>query len=588
VTIHCPNCGAGNRDNARFCASCRAPLTSPLNLCPNCGTGNVFHARFCSKCGVPLASERACPHCGHTNPPASAFCNRCGAVLHPQYVPQPVPPVYPPPGAGTGTLPPQFVLSRRYVILRRVGKGGMGAVYQAADSRITGKTWAVKEISDVAITDPLEQQQAHAAFRQEALMLASLDHRNLPKVVDHFSEGGKQYLVMDFIDGETLAQRLEREGGGPLPVDEVLGWAEQLCNLLEYLHSQSPPVVFRDLKPGNVMVTPDGTVKLIDFGIARIFKPGKATDTACFGTAGYAPREQYGKGQTDARSDIYALGATLHHLLTGVDPTDEPFRFDDVRQLNSRVPAGMADTVMKAVQDEPADRWRSAAEMSTALTRPPVPKTVPMSRPQPKPQPKLAPTPRPASATANVGAVAIPSPVRAPVASRLTFWRGVWLVLLGIALYGGGSWATNRFVSYVIAPLVFIPSLFGVLFGPWVGGFVGAFEVLALDMLEGWFWSGWWGIALSAFALGAFPGLIVKDARNWKAVCWAGVLAGGVYALGVATTIGIAGGGWGDFWGIVGRLLVAVLPSDVLLLPLFARWLVGWVRKRGLYWRDYR
>jgi len=467
----------------------------------------------------------------------------------------------------------------------------MGAVYQAADARIPGKTWAVKEMSDAAITNPLEKQQAIAAFRQEALTLARLDHPNLPKVTDHFTEGGKQYLVIDFIEGETLAERLEQADGGPLPMDDVQSWYRQLCDVLDYLHSQIPPVVFRDLKPGNVMVTPEGTVKLIDFGIARLFKPGKATDTAFFGTAGYAPKEQYGEGQTDARSDIYGLGATLHHLLTGVSPTDHPFDFEDIRQLNSQVPAYVADAIMRALSDDPANRWQSAAEMREALTKEPLPKPKKARRPKSRQRPKVSPVPQPAAAAAQASGAAVPQPVSVPAVSRLNFWSGLGLVLLGAALHGGVAGITAEVLwDYVDSPLAlfaFIPVLFGVLFGPWVGGFTGALGSLAWDVLMGEFWSASGGIALGHFALGMLPGLTVKDARNWKTALRAGVAASVVYALAVSAIIGMLEEGWYDFWYITARVLIPALPPNILLLPLFARWLAGSVRHRRLYWRDF-
>jgi len=465
----------------------------------------------------------------------------------------------------------------------------MGAVYQAADTRIPGKTWAIKEMSDAAITNPLEKQQAIAAFRQEALTLARLDHSNLPKVTDHFTEGGKQYLVMDFIEGETLGERLEREGGGSLPVDEVLDWAGQLCDVLEYLHGQSPPVVFRDLKPGNVMVTPGGTVKLIDFGIARLFKPGKATDTAFFGTAGYAPKEQYGKGQTDARSDVYALGATLHHLLTGVDPTDHPFDFEDIRQLDPEGPAHVMDSVTKALSDDPADRWQSVTEMKAALTKPPAPE--PKPAPRPEPRLKVSAVPQAAAVSAPAGTAAVPQPVPVAVASRLNFWRGMGLILLGAALYGGGWWSSTEmlgeYIDFPVAPFIFIPALFGVLFGPWVGGFAGGLGSLVLGILTEDLDETGLILALSTFVLGMLSGLMVKEARKWKAVVWVGIVASGACAMCTGATVSIMEEYWDDFWDITVQMLALVLPPNVLLLPLFARWLVGPVRRWGLYWRDF-
>lgn len=590
MTQSCPHCNAQNRDTARFCARCSQPL---CQFCPHCGAHNPARSRFCNKCGAPLARELRCPQCGRVNPAGSRFCNGCGAILSPTG-PQPQPPrppVRPPTATDTGMLPPQSMLSERYLILRRVGKGGMGAVYQAADTRIPGKTWAIKEMSDAAITNPLEKQQAIAAFRQEALTLARLDHPNLPKVTDHFTEGGKQYLVMDFIEGETLAERLEQAGGGPLPVDEVQDWYRQLCDVLDYLHSQSTPVVFRDLKPGNVIVTPGGAVKLIDFGIARLFKPGKATDTAFFGTTGYAPKEQYGKGQTDARSDVYALGATLHHLLTGISPTDHPFDFEDIQQLNSQVPAHLADAVMKALSDNPAGRWQSVAEMGEALTEQPLPKPKSAPRSKSRQRPKVSPVSQPAAAAAQAGGAAVPQPIPVPTVSRLNFWSGLGLVLLGAALHGGVAGITAEVLwDYVDSPLAlfaFIPALFGALFGPWVGGFAGVLGSLVWDALMGEFWSGSGGIALSHFALGMLPGLMVKDARNWKTVLRTGVAASVVYALAVSAVVGILEEWWYDFWHIAVRVLIPTLPSNVLLLPLLAHWLVGPVRRRGLYWRDF-
>ncbi|MFL5664504.1 MAG: WD40 repeat domain-containing serine/threonine protein kinase, partial [Ktedonobacteraceae bacterium] len=158
-------------------------------------------------------------------------------------------------------------------------------------------------------------------------MLGGLMHPSLPRIYDHFAEAGNWYLVMDFIEGETLDERLQKAKGGYLPVEEVLAIGIQLCAVLGYLHTRQPAIIFRDLKPANIMVTPDGNIYLIDFGIARLFKPGQAKDTIAFGSPGYAAPEQYGKAQTTARADIYSLGATLHQMLTGNDPSEAPFAF---------------------------------------------------------------------------------------------------------------------------------------------------------------------------------------------------------------------------------------------------------------------
>jgi serine/threonine-protein kinase len=484
-------------------------------------------------------------------------------------------------------------LARRYVILGRAGKGGMGAVYQVKDTRIPGKTWAIKEMSDAAITNPLDKQRARAAFRQEALMLASLDHPNLPKVTDHFSEGGRQYLVMDFIEGETVADLLDREYGKPLAVDTVLEWAVQLCNVLEYLHNQDPPVIFRDLKPSNVMLTSAGMVKLIDFGIARIFKPGKATDTAYFGTAGYCPREQYGRGQTDARSDVYALGALLHHLLTGVDPMDQPFHFEDVQRLNNKVPIHVADAVMKALSDDPAGRWQSISEMKAKLLQQPPPPAASES-PQPRPSESRSRVSAPSQpalvAAAEAGAAAASQPVPVATTSRLRSWRGLGLILLGTLLFVASFWLTGEMLWDYDLPLTAlltgIPALFGVLFGPWIGGCVGALGFIACGALTDGFGDATWGFTLAHSVPGVLLGLLVKDARSWKATFGAGIVASGVYALAVAATIGIVDGWWGEFGQIAFTFLIAALPSNLLIMPLAARWLMRPVSRRGLYWRD--
>lgn len=307
----------------------------------------------------------------------------------------------------------------------------MGAVYQATDTRLGHKLVAVKELSDAAITNPLEKQQARQAFEQEAQMLAALNHPNLPRVTDHFSERGKQYLVMDFIEGQTLEKVLNQTSGF-LDEKQVVDWGVQLCEVLEYLHHQQPPVIFRDLKPTNIMLDRDGKVKLIDFGIARLFKPGKATDTASFGTAGYAPPEQYGKGQTDARSDIYALGAMLHHLLTRRDPAQTPFHFLPVRSLNSSVSAAVDQAILRAVEQDPNQRWQTARQMQRALVLPQAAAPVPA----PAAAPAMVP---PATVVAPQPAAAVtpaPTPTPAPTAvTRASTGRFLVTVVVTAAVF---------------------------------------------------------------------------------------------------------------------------------------------------------
>ena len=301
-----------------------------------------------------------CPSCQTENRAGTRFCVECGLRLPATAAASPASP------GTTGTLPRQTVLQDRYVITEKLGQGGMGAVYRASDRRLSTVTWAVKEMSLSAITGPLERQRAREAFRREAEMLAALAHPNLPRVTDHFEQDGKAYLVMEYVPGETLLSFLQREGL-PQPLPRVLAWARQLCDVLDYLHTQQPPIIFRDLKPANIMLTPQGQVKLIDFGIARVFKPGQARDTQAFGTVGYSAPEQYGHGQTDARSDVYALGVLLHQLLTGHDPTITPFRLPSATQINPNVPAYISAALATATTTDPDRRFPSIRAFRDAL-----------------------------------------------------------------------------------------------------------------------------------------------------------------------------------------------------------------------------
>ncbi len=238
----------------------------------------------------------------------------------------------------------------------------MGAVYLALGTG--GRLVAVQEMN-VDLANPDEK----AAFEQEARLLHQLDHPNIVRVIDFFPENNRQYMVMEYIRGRTLLNILV-ENSGHLPENYVLDWAVQLCGALDYLHRQQPKIIYRDLKPGNVMqIYGANQLKLIDFGIARLHKPGQRRDTIVFGTPGYAPPEQYGRGQTDERSDVYALGATLHHLLTGHDPSiGMPFAFELVCRLKPQLSNRIEAVIAKAVAPQPAQRFASIMEMRTALS----------------------------------------------------------------------------------------------------------------------------------------------------------------------------------------------------------------------------
>jgi tRNA A-37 threonylcarbamoyl transferase component Bud32 len=270
---------------------------------------------------------------------------------------------------GGTILDQDHVLQDRYRIIEAVGGGGMGQVYLAHDTRLADKPCAVKELVPDRHATPEEREEAAIQFHREAAILGHLNHPHLPNVYDYFEERGRFYLVMDYVEGEDLTDRLTQSPSG-LDQETVIEWAIQLCDVFEYLHSQTPPVIFRDMKPANVMIMPEGSVKLVDFGVARLFDPAKRTDTLKMGTAGYAPPEQYaGQGQTTPRSDIYALGATLHELLTGADPTAQPFVFTPPRTLNPSVSPSLSDIVMRALSLDPSDRFPSARAMREALQK---------------------------------------------------------------------------------------------------------------------------------------------------------------------------------------------------------------------------
>ncbi len=214
---------------------------------------------------------------------------------------------------------------------------------------------------------PEEQARAIQNFKIEAKMLWGLSHPNLPAFTTFFAENQCYFLVMEYIDGQTLEDLLGRQGA-PFPERRVLRWAEQLCDVLEYLHSQNPPIIFRDMKPGNIMVTRPGHIKLIDFGIARFFRPRHGPDTQLLGTPGYAPPEQYGTAQTDERSDIYSLGMTLFHLLTN-SLSEKGFgvRAKDLRLVNPQVSPSVARALEKATALEPEMRYENIAAFRSAL-----------------------------------------------------------------------------------------------------------------------------------------------------------------------------------------------------------------------------
>ena len=230
-------------------------------------------------------------------------------------------------------LPPNTILRTRYHILEQLGKGGMGAVYKAKDATFSNRFLAVKQMTQSGLPPQMLAVYTNN-FQREANLLASLMHPNLPRIYEYFSEGAYWYLVMDYIEGINLQKHLE-QSGGRLSIEEALRIGIDLCTVLHYLHTRQPTIIFRDLKPANVMLTSEGHLYLIDFGIARQFNPTQQQDTHNFQTPGYAAPEQFNQKQTTPQSDIYSLGATLHQLLSGADPTDNIF---DLPPLHVGVP----------------------------------------------------------------------------------------------------------------------------------------------------------------------------------------------------------------------------------------------------------
>lgn len=269
------------------------------------------------------------------------------------------------------TLRPGTKLKERYQIESVIGTGGMSVVYSALDLnfRFVTRRCAVKEMFD-SLTDPLVRKRARESFEREANLLVGLNKLNspyIPQVYDFFEEDNRHYLVYELIEGQDLARYLHQRAR-PLSPQKVVDWGIQLTEVLAKLHESNPSVIFRDLKPSNVMLKPDGQIVLIDFGIAKNFEIGKGT---IIGTEGYAPPEQY-EGTADALVDIYALGATMHHLLTNTDPQNfRPFSYDKrpIDQYNSAVPDELTGIVMRALAYQPQDRWESMVELGQALKR---------------------------------------------------------------------------------------------------------------------------------------------------------------------------------------------------------------------------
>lgn len=282
------------------------------------------------------SSAFVCTTCGALNTPGSSLCELCHRPL-----------------LLAAYLVSQTLFQDRYHIIGKLGTGGFGSVYKASDTQRVYELVAIKEICLRGLP-PQERTDATDAFHREADLLSQLAHASLPRLHEQYCKREQWYLIMDFIEGETLEDYLNKISNKRLPLSEVFSIGLQLCDVLEYLHAHQPPIVFRDLKPSNTILTPEGKVYLIDFGIARFFKPGQVKDTIALGSLGYAAPEQYGRTQTTPRADIYSLGAVLHQMLTGKDPSEAPLFFARLRGTHTSShsdPGGLTSSMVDVMMD---------------------------------------------------------------------------------------------------------------------------------------------------------------------------------------------------------------------------------------------
>ena len=277
------------------------------------------------------------------------------------------------------TLKKEQVIKDRYQIREIIGQGGMGCVYLADDLRLAGRLCALKAVSYETNLPDEVILQTREQFKREATVLARLDHPNLPKVSDFFSDHERDYLVMDFVPGEDLRTLMleEKKKGHFLEERKVLNWASQIADALAYLHSQDPAILHRDIKPSNIKLTPNGIIKLVDFGLVKILVYGEKTITVVqgHGSAYYTPLEQYGgdTGHTDPRSDVYSFGATLFHLLTNKAPVEARERFLEreselpIRDINKKISPRTEQAIMIAMKVHPDKRFQKMGEFKEAL-----------------------------------------------------------------------------------------------------------------------------------------------------------------------------------------------------------------------------
>ncbi len=379
-----------------------------------------------------------CPQCGSENREKARFCQVCGASLHSE----PSDNIESSQKITTGV-----VLLGRYRILSELGRGGYGAVYRAWDIHLN-KAVAIKENLDAS---PEAQRQ----FSREASVLAHLSHPNLVRVTDHFVVPDQgQYLVMDFVEGEDIESLIKRDGA--IQLERALVWGSQILAALEYLHSRHPQVLHRDIKPANIRITPDGHAILVDFGLVKIYVPNVPTTHGARGVSpGYAPPEQYGKGKTDARSDIYSFCATLYHILTGKKPQESVLRSPDrdiqpAHTINENIPYHISMALQVGLAMDPDQRFSSASDLRAVLQAPPasitkpekhimpavVPATVAVEN-APPPAPPVTPPATPLAAgqpvPSEIQPIEFPAPAPGPVSGKRNYGSMVF-VFAGLGL----------------------------------------------------------------------------------------------------------------------------------------------------------
>jgi len=298
---------------------------------------------------------------------ASLFCDTCGAEITVQMqrcsvCGRNIDLSSTPPDTASGAT---GLLAGRYRLIDEIGQGGFGLLYKAQDTAQRDRLVAIKQINMSALSAQ-EKIEATDSYNREVLYLSKLQHKNLPHFYDHFTDPDHWYVVMEYIEGETLEEILKKTPGGRFPLQQVLAIGITLCDVLQYLHQQNPPIIFRDMKPGNIMMTPRGHLYLIDFGIARSYHPEKTKDTGALGSPGYAAPEQYGRTQTTAQTDLYGLGATLQTLLTGMEPLEVAL---DGMPADLYLPKCLRNLLARTMEREAGKRPKNASEVKSDLRR---------------------------------------------------------------------------------------------------------------------------------------------------------------------------------------------------------------------------